>query len=88
MTKPKPTYQIGDKFKLTNDALENYGEQYRDKVFTVRSWANHYVPAKEYFADPKQHAHGHPGYDDATGDCLYEADGMTFAVYSWEMERA
>lgn len=76
----------GDKFKLTSDALENYGEQYRDKVFTVRSWANKCVPAKEYFASPASYPHAHPGYDNGVSpQRLYEADGFPGAVYDWEV---
>jgi hypothetical protein len=73
------------KFKLTNAAIENYGEQYRNVVYTVRSWSNHYVPAKTYFANPKHHLHGHPGYDGANKAKLYEAEGLPFAVYQWEI---
>ena len=80
--------EAGNTFKLSNDALENYGEQYRDQVFTVRSWANEYVPAKEYFANTRLYPHGHPGYDGATKDRLYEADGINFAVYDWEIRPA
>jgi hypothetical protein len=33
----KTKYKAGSKFKLTADALENYGAQYADKAFTVTS---------------------------------------------------
>jgi hypothetical protein len=34
-------YDTGDTFRLTNDAIKNYGTQYADKRFTVKQWYNH-----------------------------------------------
>ena len=85
----------GNIFKLTDDAIENYGEQWRDIVFTVTSWTNHYVPAKEFYANPLTHVHGHPGYDSSMGkQRLYDAvpinSDLEFncSVYDFEIEQA
>lgn len=77
----KRAFKIGDKFKLSADALENYGEQYADKVFRVDAWFDHY--AKLGSNDP----HGHPGFDAGAGSPLYETKDLSFAVYEWEMEK-
>lgn len=77
------TYKIGDRFKLSADALENYGAQYTNQVFTVRQWYDHYVPAKDMLNDP----HGHPGFDDGAGTAIYGSE-LKFDVYEWEMDRA
>jgi hypothetical protein len=75
----------GSKFRLTEDAIENYGEEYRDKVFTVLQWFDRcclpdlmHLPANK---------HGHPGYeDDGSGRILYDAEELNFSVYDWEIE--
>lgn len=65
--------KIGDTFKLTNDALDNYGEEYRDRVFTV----SHVAKSKS----------DHPGYDEsANGMALYDAEGFNNSVYEYEVE--
>lgn len=67
--------KIGEKFTLTNDAVENYGEEYRDKVFTV----SHVATSQE----------GHRGYDDSMeGMALYDAEELNFSVYEYEVEEA
>jgi hypothetical protein len=76
----KRNYKVGSKFRLSADALENYGQQYAGQVFTVRQWFDHHAPITA--KDP----HGHPGFDGGTGSCLYEADGLNFALYESEME--
>ena len=77
------TYRIGDRFKLTSDAVDNYGEDYAGKVFTVRAVYTHYVPAANMASDPT----GHPGFDGGSGP-LYGSNELDFDVYGWEMERA
>ncbi len=74
-------FLVGERFKLTSDALDNYGEKYSSKVFTVRQWFNRHMPVG------KCGTHDHPGYDGSTCDLLYEADGLNIAVYGWEMEK-
>ena len=71
-------YQAGSKFKLTDDAVENYGAKYAGRVFVIREWFNHVG----------NDAHGHQGFDSSAGSAIYESDGMPFAVYEWEMVRA
>ena len=76
----------GSKFRLTEDAIENYGEQYRGETFTVLQWFDHYCPAKEMHLP--ENLHGHPGYeDDGSERILYDAKELNFSVYDWEIER-
>lgn len=64
----------GDTFKMTEEALDNYGEEYRDKIFTV----SHVATSKE----------DHPGYDEAAdGMKLYDADELKFSLYEYEVEQ-
>lgn len=78
----KRGYNIGDKFRLSPNAIENYGDKYLGRKFTVSGWFSHY--AKPGSCDP----HGHPGFDKYAGSCLYESESLNFAVYEWEMEHA
>ena len=65
--------KIGDKFTLTSDAVENYGSEYANKVFTVSHIAY----------DKSQH----PGYDEGlNGQALYDAEELQFSVYDYEVE--
>jgi hypothetical protein len=80
--RPFPHYRKGASFKLSDDALDNYGEEYRDTVFIVNGVFTHAVPVSKMADDPT----GHPGFDECAGSALYEADGLNFALYEWEME--
>ncbi len=82
--RPSPKHGSGDRVRMTEAALENYGTQYVDRVFVVAHWYNHYVSP----ADMANDATGHPGYDDATGDCLYHLEGLNFDLYDWEITPA
>lgn len=76
-------YHVGDKFKLSSDALDNYGwDEYNDKVFTVRARYDHYVPVGKMAGDST----GHPGFDPAGGRYLYGSE-LNFDLYEWEMVR-
>ena len=79
-------YRIGQRVKMTNDALENYGEKYRDKVFIIESCAHSYMPAKEFYAKGKPSGY-HPGYDDGVkGQCLYDLKDFGSSLYDWELK--
>lgn len=77
-------YKVGQSFELSGEALDNYGEEYRGRVFKVSGVFDHYAPPSTMASD----ATGHPGFDESAGSCLYEADDLPFAVYDWEMLRA
>jgi hypothetical protein len=79
MPKPKRTYSVGDKFKLS----VNYGQRYADQIFTVSQWYDHHVKVDSMQSDP----HGHPGFDAAAESAIYSSE-LPFDVYEWEMERA
>ena len=79
----RPHYKVGGQFKLSADAIENYGEQYTDKIFTVRAVYDHYTPV----AKMSQDATGHPGFDAAGGSPLYGSE-LNFDLYEWEMVHA
>lgn len=65
--------KVGDKFILSDNALENYGEEYRDIEYTVC-----------YVATSVEE---HRGYDKSmNGMALYKADELNFAVYEYEIE--
>jgi len=80
--------RVGQKFTLKKDALDNYGEQYRDQVFTVHYVADHYVPAKDYFdpASPRyKEPGGHPGYDEGVAPQRLYGSDFKSDVYDWEV---
>ncbi len=80
----KREFRIGQKFILSEDAIENYGEKYRGAVFHIAQWFDHRCSVWELEND----AHGHPDYDSASGDCLYEAkeDSCPGALYDREIK--
>jgi len=79
----RPRYKVGDKFKLSHEALDNYGDKFAEKAFTVRAVYTHHVPVAQMGSDPT----GHPGFDPAGGSPLYGSE-LNFDVYEWEMEAA
>lgn len=87
MSQIKPSLRVGDSFRLTANALDNYGQQYTDRTFAVSHVSTAYMPAAEFYAKGKPAGY-HPGFDTAAGCALYDAEGLTFSVYEWEIERA
>lgn len=67
--------RIGAEVQMTENALENYGEQYRGKTFKVTHIA--------------RNRGEHPGYDEGAGGALYDLslDGKNFpnSLYDWEL---
>lgn len=76
------SYRVGDRFKLSVDALENYGAKYVDKTFTVKAWYDHYAHDPWSTGD----SHGSPGFDGSAGSALYGSE-LPFDLYEWEMVR-
>lgn len=84
--KLRQRYKPGQKVKLTQEAADHYG---RHDEMTIASVFNKYCPAKTHFAHGHSYCTGHPGFDDATGDVLYEmsnGDNFNCAVYDYELE--
>lgn len=78
--------KIGNKVKMTKDALDNYGEEYRDKTFTIEHVSTRYMPANEFFSSGKPSGF-HPGYDEAAkGRPLYDLEELEFSLYWWEVK--
>lgn len=72
-------FQIGSKVKMTDDALENYGQQYRNRVFTVT-----HVATKQGRGN-----NAHPGYDSSMkGEGLYDLSDFNCSLYDWELKHA
>jgi hypothetical protein len=80
-------FRRGQKVKLSPEALENYGEEYRDKVYKIEQWYDHQVSSQHYYFHADEH--GHPGYDgDATTGKLYHLAGFPSDLYDLELEKA
>lgn len=86
-TQIRPRFRKGDKFKLTADALENYGQKYADRTFVVFAVSTAGMPAEEFYAKGRPDGF-HPGFDESAGCALYDADGLNFSLYEWEIESA
>ena len=69
----KPEYKKGDKVRMTDDTVDNYGSKYRGKVFTI----THVATSTD----------DHPGFDDI-GQALYDLKGLSFSLYDYELEPA
>jgi hypothetical protein len=86
-TQIKARLRKGDKFRLTADALDNYGPKYADRTFTVSHVSTAYMPAAEFYAKGRPDGF-HPGFDESAGCALYDADELTFSVYEWEVRKS
>ena len=82
------------KYIMTDEALENYGEKYRDVVLIPVHKATKYMPAKQFFAQGKPEGY-HPGYDEGLkGTPLFDmkredtGELLNFSLYRWELEKA
>ena len=64
--------KVGDKITLTNEAIENYGEEYQNREFTITHIA---------FNENE-----HMGYDNSLdGMALYDLSEFDFSVYDYEI---
>ncbi len=84
-------YRIGQKVMMTENAIENYGEKYRDVIFVITHRATKYMPAKQFYAENMPSGY-HPGYDEGVGNQalydlkLYDSDiDFNNSLYSWEL---
>ena len=81
---------VGDTVTMSEDALENYGEQWRNVELEITHRADKYMPASEFYAKGKPEGF-HPGYDEASGDPLYDlkiietGKPLSFSLYAWEL---
>ena len=81
-------FKKGDKVKMTDDALENYGVENKDKVFIVEHAAHSYMPSSEFYSKGMPHGY-HPGYDNSIkGQGLYDLKGFNSSLYDYELIKA
>lgn len=90
----KTTYKVCQKVKMTEDALDNYGQEYKDVIFIITSRATKYMPSQEFYSKgmPKGY---HPGYDVTMAAMgLYDLkradnnEDLNFSLYGYELEIA
>lgn len=77
-------FDIGDRFRLSANALDNYGSKYADKTFTVCKWADHYAKPEVSCGPNPLDKTGHPGFDESAGTAIYDSE-LPFSLYEWEM---
>jgi hypothetical protein len=86
MTKRK----LGATVTMSDNALENYGDKWRNVQLEIIHVATKYMPAKEFYAQGRPEGF-HPGYDGATRDALYDlkvvetGEPLSFSLYEWEV---
>lgn len=80
-------FRVGSRVVMSDDALDNYGEEYRDRVFRVASVSTKYMPSARFFSEGKPAGY-HPGFDEAAGSALYDFDDLNFSLYDRELEPA
>lgn len=68
----RPSFRKGDRVVMTETAIENYGEEYRDKHLTI-----------EHVATSEDE---HPGFDTGIGEALYDLKELEFSLYEYEIE--
>jgi hypothetical protein len=85
------THKVGDIVTMTNEALDNYGEQWRGVRLKITHKATKYMPAAEFFSKGKPIGF-HPGYDKSSGGPLFElqtvetGEPLGFSLYQWEVQ--
>ena len=84
----------GNTVTMTEDAIENYGEDWRDVRLVVTHVATEYMPAKQFYAKGQPDGY-HPGYDGAVPNSrLYDlkrqdnGEELNFSLYDWEVKAA
>ena len=79
--------------KMTDNAIENYGEDWRGVELLITRKATKYMQADEFFAlgQPSDY---HPGYDEEMGGMpLYDlkradtGEELWFSLYEYELEK-
>ena len=84
---------MGRRVIMTEDALANYGEQWRGVVLEVTHSANKHMPAEEFYRRNEPEGY-HPGYDGSSGSVLYDlkrvdtGEGLPMSLYGWEVRSA
>jgi len=78
-------FHVGSRVRMSEDAIQNYGEKYRDMSFVVTHVATKYMPAKEFFASGNPQNY-HPGFDESSDCALYDLNGLNMSLYDWELE--
>lgn len=80
-------FHVGEKVKMSKDALDNYGNEFSSVILTIKSAANKYMPAKQFFDSGMPDGY-HPGYDESMkGICLYDFEEINFSLYEWELRK-
>lgn len=76
---------------MTNNAIENYGEKYREVELEIVHEATQYMPAHEFYAKGRPQGF-HPGYDSSmNGIPLYDlrikatGEEIPYSLYRWEL---
>jgi hypothetical protein len=83
---------MAKKFIMSEDALENYGSEWRGVILEATHTATKYMPASEFFAKGEPEGY-HPGYDESSKCALYDlkrADNgveLPFSLYAWELKK-
>ena len=81
---------VGTIIRLSEEALENYGEKWRGKTFSITHVADHCVPSQAFFDERSSRYReegGHPGYDEGVSPMLLvDVEGFPGSLYEWEFE--
>jgi hypothetical protein len=79
------SFNIGDKVIMSAEALENYGQDFADTVFTVEV-----VWLEDENGTPHVATRQHPVSRDALYDLVYADTGAEFgsSLYDWELRPA
>lgn len=84
-------HKVNEIVTMSDNALDNYGEQWRGVQLRITHKATKYMPAAEFYAKGKPEG-SHPGYDEgAGGGGLYDlenvrtGEALGFSLYDWEL---
>lgn len=80
------------KYRMTKNALETYGQEWKNIILIVTHTASRYMPIDEFIAKGEPSGY-HPGYDAGCGGKLYDlkradnGEELPMSLYNWELER-
>jgi hypothetical protein len=78
-------------FTMTDEAIKNYGEEWRGVKLEVTHKATQYMPAQKFYALGRPDGY-HPGYDEGVSPTpLFDlkrvdtGEDLQFSLYRWEL---
>ena len=80
-------FNVGQRVRMTQDAIDHYGAKYSGQSFIISHKATRYMPAADFYRKDMP-AGSHPGFDEGAGCALYDLHGLGMSLYDYELTPA